>query len=33
MSNQKDRLVILSAAEDLSFKAAEILHEAQLRSE
>jgi len=33
MSNQKTIFVILSAAKNLSFKAAEILHSAALRSE
>ena len=33
LSNQKTIFVILSAAENLSGLAAEILHEAQLRSE
>gem|GEM_PF-1964049 len=33
MSNQKAIFVILSAAKNLSFKAAEILHSAALRSE
>jgi len=33
MSHQKNLLVILGAAKDLSFKAAEILHSAAIRSE
>jgi hypothetical protein len=33
MSNRKTIFIILSAAKNLSFKTAEILHDAQLRSE